>query len=311
MSLRRDLAHALRRLTAVARSVTAPVGDSGTASLRPETAMTIQLDYVVRPRPRYGHGHPSHPQLEAVIARGRKRYEEHVASIVSLKDALAAIPAVSVNGPQWQNGWLPGLDAAALYTFLVENRPRHYIEIGSGVSTTFARRAVTDHNLPTTIISIDPAPRVEIDALCDQVIRASLEECDLDVFNAIAPGDIVFLDGSHRAFTNSDATVALLEVLPSLPGDVLLEVHDVYLPEDYPPEWNDRWYSEQYLLAAYLLGGDETFVTEFPAWYVSTDQQLASKLEPLWSHPTFANVERHGGSYWLRTVGGSRLSPYG
>ncbi len=34
-------------------------------------------------------------------------------------------------------------------------------------------------------------------------------------------------------------------------------VHDIFLPDDYPPEWADRYYSEQYLLAAWLLGGGE------------------------------------------------------
>ncbi len=32
-------------------------------------------------------------------------------------------------------------------------------------------------------------------------------------------------------------------------------IHDIFLPNDYPTEWNNRFYSEQYLLMMYLLGG--------------------------------------------------------
>ena len=50
-------------------------------------------------------------------------------------------------------------------------RPRRFIEIGSGNSTKFARRAIRDHWLNTSIVSIDPFPRSEIDAICDEVVR--------------------------------------------------------------------------------------------------------------------------------------------
>ena len=32
-------------------------------------------------------------------------------------------------------------------------------------------------------------------------------------------------------------------------------MHDIILPCDYPEHWRDRFYNEQYLLLAYLLGG--------------------------------------------------------
>ena len=73
------------------------------------------------------------------------------------------------------------------------------------------------------------------------------------------------------------------------------------LPEDYPPEWLDRFYSEQYLLAAYLLAGGDRFSVELPNHFVSTDAELAAILAPLWDDPALAGVERHGGSFWIRT----------
>ena len=90
---------------------------------------------------------------------------------------------------------------------------------------------------------------MEVDGLCDEVIRAPLEECDLAVFSRVRPGDVVFFDGSHRAFTNSDVTTFFLDVLPELPAGVLVHLHDICLPDDYPPYLDDSFYSEQYLLA--------------------------------------------------------------
>lgn len=264
----------------------------------------IELDYPVSPRCRFGHGLPPHPELTAIIGRNRDRYLEHVRSIVALADDLARIPlqrGQDPSEPAWVNDWLPGFDAAALYMFVATQRPQLYLEVGSGTSTTFVRRAVRDHGLPTRLVSIDPQPRSEIDALCDEVVRQPLEDVDLSVFDTVAPGDIVFVDNSHRVLPNSDATVVFLEVLPRLPAGVLVHLHDIWLPDDYPPQWADRFYSEQYVLAGFLLGGAQGFETELPAWYVINDPEAAGLLGPLWDRLGSDQVERHGGSYWLRT----------
>src|SRR5262245_52540208 len=108
------------------------------------------------------------------------------------------------------------------------------LSIGSGHSTKFARRAVVDYGLPTQITSIDPHPRAEIDALCHRTIRKPLEETDLNVFDELEPGDVVFFDGSHQYFMNSDVTVFFLDVPPRLKPGTLVQVHDNTLPYDYP-----------------------------------------------------------------------------
>ena len=100
--------------------------------------------------------------------------------------------------PVWINGWLPALDSMALYSLLAVHNPRHYVEVGSGNSTKFARRAIVDHQLRTRITSIDPWPRAEIDSICDQVIRQPVEHVELDTFDVLQPGDILFIDSSHR-----------------------------------------------------------------------------------------------------------------
>jgi hypothetical protein len=268
----------------------------------------VHLDYPVRPRPRWGWGQPAHPALAALIESGRDGYRRVLNELLGLREALARIPVNSLpdaDEPSWTSEFLPGLDTAALYGFLALGRPRMYLEVGSGASTRVARRAARDAGLATRIVSIDPAPRAAIDRLCDEIERRPLEEVDLARFERLGPGDVVFVDGSHRCFTNSDATVFFLDVLPRLPAGILVGIHDVYLPYDYPPTWMDRFYSEQYLLAAWLLGGDRLEVV-LPATFVTLDPELSRVLDPLWAEPRLAGVGRHGGAFWVRVRGGRR-----
>jgi hypothetical protein len=265
------------------------------------TKQTLTLDYPVYPRPRWGYGHDPHPELDTLIGSGAEQYGSLLSSFLTYEQPLAAIPldAHTDAEPSWHNGWFQGLDAVALYCILASRNPRHYCEVGSGSSTKFARRAVHDIGLRTEIVSIDPQPRAEIDALCDRVIRARLEETDLSFFETLQEGDIAFFDSSHRCFMNSDVTVAFVEVLPRLAPGVLVHFHDIFLPWDYPPQMRERYYSEQYLLAAALLSGPERFEILLPNFFVTIHHELHNLLAPLWSRLIWAATPINGLSFWM------------
>ena len=169
--------------------------------------------------------------------------------------------------PAWCGGAYAPFDSAALYTIIGMYKPKLYLEIGSGITTAFAWRSIKDHGLSTRIVSIDPEPRAAIDAACDEVIRAGLETCDLSVFDTLEAGDILFLDGSHRVFMNSDVTVFMIDVLPRLKPGVIVHIHDIALPWDYPDMFTDWYWSEAYILASYLIGARDRVKPIFPtAW---------------------------------------------
>ena len=282
--------------------------DPVTSRLAVETqGFTITLDYApsASNEPRWGYGRPSHARLATLLSRHRPRYEQELRGIVPYIDELrrigVAIDPDAPEEPAWVNHFLPGLDGALLYGLLRERRPARYLEIGSGNSTKFIARARRDGGLATHLTSIDPAPRAEIDTLCDTVIRAPLESVELAEFSRLRRGDMVFFDGSHRVFMNSDTVVFFLEVLSLLPAGVLVGVHDIRLPDDYPQEFADRWYSEQYLLACWLLAESPRVQPVFAAAYVSRYTSIAAPLDPLWTTPGFETVERHGDAFWFET----------
>jgi hypothetical protein len=264
---------------------------------------TLHLEYPVRMKPRHGHGLPPHGLLFTLIDQHREVYFDYLQKALGYKEHLVEIKDSKSQSnqilPSWNNGFLPGLDMVMLYTFLASGHPSTYIEIGSGNSTKVAAKAKADHQLKTRFISIDPAPRAEIDQLVDKVVRTPFEEADLSIFKTLQAGDIVFVDNSHRIFPNSDATVFFMEVLPFLPKGVIVHIHDIYLPEDYPLEVCQRFYSEQYALAPFIMTDPARYFTLMPCWFVSRDPVLSKVLDPLWQAPSMPAVERHGASYWL------------
>lgn len=269
----------------------------------------IFLDHPVQALPRYGYGKPPHPEIARILSSREECYNETLRDLLRFSDYLLRIPqrtAATSQEPSWIHDWLEGLDTFALYGFVARNNPALMMEVGSGYSTKVARRAIRDQSLRTKIISIDPQPRAEIDDLCDEIVRQRLEECDLRILDRLQPGDIFFMDGSHRCFMNSDVTVFFLEILPRMKPGVLVHIHDIFLPEDYMPPWMQRYYphrywSEQYLLAASLLAGHSGYEVVLPNHYVSITPRLAGLLDSFWNNSQLQGVSRIGTSFWIET----------
>jgi len=263
----------------------------------------IELDYEVFPRPRPLRAGPGGQrmlaQLEGSVAGARAM----VAEFARFQERFQAIPveaAPDPADPHWMNGWFPSFDAIMLYGLLATRNPRRYVEVGSGNSTRFARRAVRDHKLRTKIISIDPCPRAEIDAICDAVVRQPLEAVDVNLANELTREDLLFVDSSHRSFQNSDVTVFFTEILPALPPGLVYGMHDIFLPNDYPEVWRERFYSEQYLLSCYLAGGGGGDKVLAPLSFLATETDVLAPLGPTYDKLGLDKTQRYGSSFWLQ-----------
>lgn len=294
--------HRARQATAGSRqSWDALVLSAARRSFRPRNV--IVSEYELHPAARYGWSSRPNAGLLGIFRDREEESKQTVDSLKSSTEELFRIPGGrdSSGGLSWDNDWWGGLDAMVLYTTLRDRNAERYVEIGSGYSTRFTRRAITDHGLRTHVTSIDPHPRAEIDDICDRVIRRPLEDVDLSVFSDLSDGDVVVMDGSHTALMNSDAVVFFLEVLPVLAPGVLVAIDDIFLPWDYPPQWADRWYGEQYLLASMLLFGAEDWRIRFPAWYLTQDSDTKDQFRRLWDHIRPSHGE-YAMSFWMERI---------
>lgn len=187
--------------------------------------------------------------------------------------------------PYWNNTFFTSGDARALYAIVAAYRPHNVIEVGVGNSTKFIRKAITDYGLTTKIMSIDPEPRADIQLISDQVIRENILNIDLDIVTRMKKGDIFFVDGSHLLHCGTDVAHYFLNVFPKIPSGVLVHIHDVCLPYEYPVEFRIRHYNEQYMLASMLLYTNQWEIV-FPVHYLNK----------------MGYISNGGASFWIRKI---------
>lgn len=272
--------------------------------------ITLQIDYPPRFEPRYGHGKPP---ARHILALFEQREEEMLGFVSTMREYLPQFSRIPVDAdahsqqPYWNQAWFPPLDGMSMYAILASNRPATFLEIGSGNSTKFAACAVFDQALDTRIISVDPEPRSEIDAICDRIIRKPLEQADEleELIPSLAQGDVVFFDGSHRCLQNSDVTSFFIDHLPAIPDGVVVGIHDIFWPNDYGADWVGRYYNEQYVVGTYMLAQGARFPLIFSCQYMGLNHpRLVSEcLDPaLLATIQQSNRRILGGSLWFRKI---------
>jgi hypothetical protein len=175
---------------------------------------------------------PGGRRIMSMVQESSERYNRHLANISQLNKWLDTIPleAKDNKAPFWNNEFIPTFDAIALALMLLETKAKTVIEIGSGNSTKFLRSAIEFFKMDTMIVSIDPYPRAEVEELCDQTIRKSLENATEEVLEIFPKRPLVFFDGSHRVLPNSDVMVFFWNCYPRYRAAVsMVSMTSIYL----------------------------------------------------------------------------------
>jgi hypothetical protein len=244
-------------------------------------------------------GKRAYPALEPILAAGERGFLKVLGSIDAFAPALQAIGRENPPQPRWTQDWFPGLDAAAAYTLTRTLKPGRIVEIGSGHSTRFMARAVADGGLATRFTAIDPAPRAGIEGLGINMVRSTLQEAGTRIFEGLGTGDFVAIDSSHILMPGTDVDLLLNGILPALPTGAVIHIHDIFLPDGYPPSWEWRGYNEQQAVAALLTGGG--FELVFASHFVRT--RMAERV----AATVMARLPLSGGAFesslWLRKKG--------
>ena len=159
------------------------------------------------------------------------------------------------------NGSYDSGDAEMLYQVIRRYKPNKLVEIGSGNSTKIARSALkrnaaeTGHAPEHTCIEPFEQPWLEsLDGIT--LVRQKIEDANWDWAECLDAGDILFIDSSHMVRPQGDVLFEYLDIIPRLKSGVIVHVHDIFTPYDYPDKWvrdNVFFWNEQYFLEA-LLG---------------------------------------------------------
>jgi hypothetical protein len=204
----------------------------------------------------------------------------------------------------YANPNFPLADALALMAVMVAKRPRRFVEIGSGFSTCAATDiAETELGGEVNMTFIDPHPELAITLLgaesrhCESVIRKRVQDVPLRLFQDLQRGDILFIDSSHVAKTGSDVLDYLFRILPSLTAGVVVHIHDIFFPFEYPDAWiagENRSWNEAYLLRAFLQENRRYQVLFLTDWFYKCRRELVAAAMPLC-------IEHRGGSLWMES----------
>jgi hypothetical protein len=203
-----------------------------------------------------------------------------------------------------QNSQFSWLDSRSLFVLLRAWKPKRFIEIGSGFSTLLTadvNRRFLDNSLDITCV--EPYPRKFLREGIPGVKRLiddKVQNVPLSVFEELQAGDILFVDSSHVVKTGSDVNYIYFEILPRLAKGVLIHIHDVFFPHDYPKDWvltENRSWNEVYLVRA-LLMYSTAFKVRFGCSYAFWRfPELVKHALSLPSGHAFG-----GGSLWIERV---------
>ncbi|MGB6489731.1 MAG: class I SAM-dependent methyltransferase [Steroidobacteraceae bacterium] len=202
------------------------------------------------------------------------------------------------------NGAFESGDAEFLYQMVRARKPRRFIEIGSGQSTLIVRRAIQKNREESPgyecrHVCIEPFEAPWLEKLGVTVLRQRVETVAGTVFAELDANDFLFVDSSHVIRPQGDVLSEYLRIIPSLRSGVIVHIHDIFSPREYPREWlvERMWlWNEQYLLEALLIDN--------PSWRIIGALNLLhhSHFEALRRVCPYLTPDREPGSFYMQKV---------
>ena len=226
-------------------------------------------------------------------------YEEELLAIPLESESENSMPTYYYNNHTYESG-----DGDFLYCMIRHFKPHHIIEVGSGFSTLASIMAIEknmqeDQDYHCLHECIEPYENSWLEKVPAQIIRKKLEDVDPKIFGQLEENDMLIIDSSHMIRPQGDVLLEYLEILPSLPKGVLVHIHDIFSPKDYPDEWIKGviyFWNEQYLLEAFLTNNSNYEIVAASNYLMHNHYDLISEKFPILK----LQPDREPGCFWIR-----------
>ncbi|MCA0231015.1 class I SAM-dependent methyltransferase [Runella limosa] len=197
-------------------------------------------------------------------------------------------------------------DATTLHCMMRHFKPKHIIEAGSGFSSAVmldTNERFLNQSVKFTFIEPYPDRLYSLLTPADRqqttIFEKTLQDIPVEYFEQLGENDILFIDSTHVSKTGSDVNYFLFEIFPRLKPGVIVHVHDVFYPFEYPKAWvidgNGRFgWNEAYMMRAFLMYQNQFEVLFYNDFLQTFHSEWLSK-----HMPTYATRGR-GSSIWLR-----------
>jgi hypothetical protein len=174
-------------------------------------------------------------------------------------------PPGNAEGYHLENEFFNALDAEVLHAIVRRFRPARLLEVGSGFSTLIiagagARNEADDVRLRHSVY--DPFPSPVLHRIRDRIDLHPVPATEIpdQRFDELEAGDVLFIDSTHTVRPGGDVARLVLGVLPRLSSGVVVHMHDIFRPFEYPrvllDDYGSYW-QEHHLLQAFLAFNDE------------------------------------------------------
>jgi hypothetical protein len=239
-------------------------------------------------------------EAEQLARLASLRDERHQAMFKVLRED-AAINRFALGRHAVSNTYCNTPDAEIYASMILDRAPRRVVEVGSGYSTLIAKKAIGFAGLPTEVVVIDPRPRTDVRAVADRLELAPVEQTRL-LEEGLSGSDLLFIDSSHICRTRGDLPYLFCRVLPALPTGVLVHVHDIFLPYDYPNVYDAWCHTEEYLLACLLSHSPRYRVVMATHWLSRTHGAEMEKTFGPFAGTEASSPDHFGCSFWFEVV---------
>jgi hypothetical protein len=154
---------------------------------------------------------------------------------------------------------------------------------------------------------IEPHPRdflVEgVPGITDLHVQ-EVQDVPLELYGELGDGDVLFIDTSHTVKTGGDVDWIYNQILPRLDPGVVVHLHDIFMPGDYPEQWVvEGWgWNETYLVQSFLAFNSAFEILFGVRWMI---QNHWNELVKAFPGLTEARAEWTS-ALWIRRTGGKR-----